>query len=141
MIDLTRWVTIIGVSSTARDPVTREPGQAPRRRRFPTVIVATIILLGLAGGWLWWLNRTDPDTAKAIKMCQQQIRGEVERGFTAKFSNTDAISSDGFTYHIAGYVDTQNTYGAAMRAMYACDVWHPATGSWRVNEVHVFPLR
>ena len=58
---------------------------------------------------------------QAISACEDQVRAQLKSPSTASFSNMSA-SGNGSSWDVVGSVDAENSFGAAIRSDFNCDV-------------------
>jgi hypothetical protein len=84
----------------------------------------------LAQGQTW---KSDASRASdgAVAVCQKFVSQRLKTPTTAKFSPpTDTAVTGSGPYHVTGYVDSQNSFGATLRLHYTGDVANPHDDHW-----------
>lgn len=85
----------------------------------------------------------EKNASLAYVMQQDAVRSQLRAPSTAEFPYTiDPLLQirygDNCTYHIAGYVDAQNAFGAMLRARYVSEIrLYPESGRWQVQSVQI----
>lgn len=101
------------------------------------LIGAVFLFVLLPAGCVYMLSG-DPDPKYANKttalVCaKQKVREQLKSPSTAEFQPSIDMrveTADNLSYKIAGYVDSQNSFGAMVRTNFACDLTvHPESKS------------
>lgn len=79
---------------------------------------------------------SDETKADAGRACQEKfIPARLKAPATAKFSNVKILGADG-GYVVSGSVDSQNAFGALVRATWSCTV-HSSGDQWVLDSAGV----
>lgn len=73
-------------------------------------------------------------------MCETFVKQQLKAPATAKFSQESPTMVSATEYTIGGSVDSQNSFGALLRATFACDLTiDAASNTWTSKSVSVVP--
>lgn len=70
----------------------------------------------------------------AQRYCQDEVSARLKAPSTAEFTNVDTSGMGPFT--VTGSVDSENSFGATLRATFTCHVTLVG-GSWRLDHIDV----
>ena len=82
-----------------------------------------LIVLALIVGAIWAGfngSSNDPNKYEAIRYCEDQIRDQLKAPSTAEFASDSSSTSNPFV--VTGSVDSENSFGAMLRADFQCTV-------------------
>ena len=78
-------------------------------------------------------------TARAESRCRRAVQSRLKAPASAKFDDarvsTAVDPAGGWTFHVEGSVDSQNAFGAMLRARYGCLVATTDGETWRMLDV------
>jgi hypothetical protein len=80
------------------------------------LLVVVIIGIGAASGGG---NSHDPTSYEAIRYCEDKVETMLKAPATAKFDSNSTATSP---FRVTGTVDSENSFGAMLRAEYQCTV-------------------
>lgn len=66
-------------------------------------------------------------------VCEDEVRSQLKAPDTAEFSDTEAVKTKGSKYAVKGAVDSENSFGANLRAYWVCDAEHIRGNRYRVD--------
>jgi hypothetical protein len=66
-------------------------------------------------------------------VCEDEVRSQLKAPDTAEFSEVEAAKTKGSKYVVKGAVDSENSFGANLRAFWICDAEHIRGNRYRVN--------
>jgi len=102
--------------------------QKPPKERFPwgwaiAAPVALVIIVAVAVNGVKENADRKPvyDRVSAYVYCQAAVKDLLKSPSTAKFSNSEAVGSGG-TWTATGYVESENSFGAMIRADFQCSI-------------------
>lgn len=95
-----------------------------------TVVALGLLVAGCSGD--------NPDDATAEVMCQDFVKDQLKAPGSAKFSEERADEPFDGEWKVTGVVDSENGFGALLRAEYTCRMTHD-DGEWTADEVTVVP--
>jgi hypothetical protein len=74
----------------------------------------------------------------AYEACKRAVESTLKAPSTADFSGPlhSDITADGDTYKVAGYVDSENSFGASLRSNFTCTV-RDTGGDWELVDLDV----
>lgn len=116
----------------------------PRRRRlWPWITAAMVVLaLGLAGAG-WWITRPDVPTSgsstltlsSAAAGCQERVLPRLKAPGTAKFGGEEySTRNTTIPVRVSAWVDAENSFGALVRNRYSC-LATPTEHGWSISDV------
>jgi hypothetical protein len=101
-----------------------EPASPKAKSKTPVLVVIVGIVLGL----LCWgvvsgkfASKPKPDGSGATAVCRTFVKRQLKAPSTAEFSG-ETVRTDGPGWLVSGFVDAQNSFGAALRRHYSCSV-------------------
>lgn len=94
------------------------------------LVILVPLVLALAG--VWDNDREwKPTSTQAAETCEGWVSEKLKSPSTAEFSSERESSTGTNSWTITGTVDAQNSFGAMIRAEWACDVrWDTASEQW-----------
>lgn len=101
------------------------PGRVPPRRVHPAIwaVLGALAALAVAGGVYLFTRpggvKGDPDRARAISLCEDNIRDQILTAASAQFSG-ETYSFGGASWTVTGNLDAQNLNGALIRKTWTC---------------------
>lgn len=128
----------VNETPTSSEPGSDKPeGESPKRKGLGCIgLVALVIGLPVActiasmnGGSDDW----EPTAFEARTVCEEWVKEKLKAPSTAKFQDgSESGTAAGFT--ITGTVDAQNSFGAALRSSWSCEIrYDEASEEWRGN--------
>ena len=117
------------VSGPSSPPIPEVPftlaEMAPKRRRvWPLVVIAVVLLAGLVGAGFALTRDDEPapvdSTQTLVSDCRDAARAKLKTPSTAQFPGGERVTQTGNTIEIVGPVDAQNGFGAMLRGQYRC---------------------
>ena len=66
-------------------------------------------------------------------VCEDAVRDQLKAPDTADFSDTEAEKAGGSKYVVRGAVDSENSFGAKLRAQWICDAEHIRGDRYRAS--------
>lgn len=87
------------------------------------MVLAPIILFGGCTAYFMLKPKEPekPSSSMAIIVCERAVKEQLKAPSTAKFSGSYATAKSGGGYRVEGNVDSQNSFGAMIRARYVCE--------------------
>jgi hypothetical protein len=138
-------VKLDGMTSS---PLQQQPTKAPATRGakiFGGIMVLAVLVL-CVGGVAAFVFRGGSDkapadrTLEARSMCETFVKRQLKAPATAKFSEESAAKVSDAEYTAGGSVDSQNSFGALLRATFVCDMTYDAGSEvWTSKAVSVVP--
>ena len=110
----------------------RPPKKSREERRkgpkpIPSIGLGILVLVGVLVALLWINSAFSPKSAPdannrydVIHSCEDAVKQQLKAPSTAKFDNEQASGSG--TWRVSGTVDSQNSFGAMLRASFECTV-------------------
>ncbi len=87
-----------------------------------------------------WLEEGDP--FGAFYYSKEYVKLRLKAPSTAKFPESErdntSISREGQVYTVVSWVDSQNSFGAMLRTVYACRIEQVKEGVWQLRELSFF---
>lgn len=71
-------------------------------------------------------------------MCEEFVKDKLQSPASAEFSD-QAHNDSKYGYRVTGIVDSENGFGAMLRADYACELKYVGADKWRAKNVEVIP--
>lgn len=107
------------------------PPTTPKRRLWPWIAGGAVVLALIVGVGVWLALPSTED--KAVTYCQEDvITPTLKAPTTAEFSKVSVEHEDGTElYRVRGAVDSQNGFGAMVRADFDCNMRYEG-GRWGV---------
>jgi hypothetical protein len=102
--------------------------------RFP----ALLILAGLLAAACSGAGDSGPDEISAYVMCQDFVEDRLKAPSTADFpqlSDWTATKTGPDQWRIRSYVDAENSFGAAIRSRFVCEVRYVGNDRWRLIDL------
>lgn len=115
---------------------------ARRRRLWPWILAALVVLALAGGGAAWYLTRPGPPVEtsttltnqSAIPACEAGVNERLKAPGTAKFGGHVVRETAIDVVEVVGWVDAENGFGALVRNRFLC-VAHRGQTGWRVSDV------
>lgn len=86
-------------------------------------IVGVVVLIGIVTA-ISTSTQSDAerhdDPSYATVLCQDEVRTALKSPTSASFTNVEAVTSTSLIWTVAGDVDAQNSFGAAIRNHFVC---------------------
>jgi hypothetical protein len=114
----------------------------PRRKLWPWIAAAIVVLVLAAGVAVWFLRPETPvgsstklTLASAAAACQEKVKAQLKAPGTAKFGGEEYSTTNTDTpVRVSGWVDAENSFGALVRNRYSC-LAMPTDHGWSVGDV------
>lgn len=96
----------------------------PWWRKLIGSVIAFAVIAACVGGWVA-LDKKDepwrPDSYGAKAACRTFVKEKLKAPTTADFSDEQVSQANG-TWAVNGYVDSENSFGAKVRAAFQCEM-------------------
>jgi len=77
------------------------------------------------------------DRSDAIREAEEAVKAQLKAPRTAKFVSGPSINHDGCKWTVSGEVDSQNSFGAMLRASYRVELMRSTRDLWIPTSVRV----
>ncbi len=122
----------------------RQEATAKRpRKRLRWYVIAGLLFLGFwLIGWLQTRNAPQSDDVGAVTICEQFVTARLKSPSTAKFpwiNETRTVKQPDGSYRVTAWVDSQNAFGATLRANWTCEVRPNGPQRWKLVDLKMAP--
>ena len=95
-------------------------------------VIIVVLLVATVGAIIGNLKDAgDGSESTATVLCEQEVRSHLKAPSTAKFAHSTASGAG--PWKIRGSVDSENSFGAMLRADFTCTVTHTSGDEYRVR--------